>query len=145
MKVDFDQVIEYIESTKYEEAEEHTYKQHHNDAIDEVISHLKDLNPKKIVVPASVDAFLKDGLFVDKLTFLIHQKQLGIMTNMKNGPVRTWMRLTSKGDLLDLWNGYDVEVEEYGEVTIAIPGKRPVITELPLAEINKLFPVLNNE
>lgn len=145
MKVDFAEIIESIQLTKYEEAEEHTYKQHHNDTIDEVISYLKEQEPKKSVIPACVDVFLKNGTMSDKLTFLIQQKQLGVMSNLNNGLIRDWLRLINKGELLDLWNGYEVEVEEYGEVTIAIPGKLPFKTELPLAEIYKQFPVLNKK
>lgn len=68
---------------------------------------------EKVEVPDFVAEFIEVGNRYDKITFLVHQKYLGINSVMKECPVKDWLRSVDYETVLSLFNGYTVKPKRW--------------------------------
>lgn len=101
-----------VPETKVEPTVE--FKKGYNCACDNIkrLVEKKLDEPKKEVVPQDVADFIEDGNRYDKISFLVHQKYLGVNSLMRECPVKDWLRSVDYKTVLSLVNSYEVEKEQ---------------------------------
>lgn len=88
----------------------------------------------KPLVPIEVDKFLREGDFLDKLSYLISNKRYYSSPdiNIGEGALENWLRSVPMETLFEIYNGYEVDIPKYKINIIAVDnlGESGSITSL---------------